>query len=110
MASFSLAGGFYSEALRDTELYDIGLEFDDSSRPQISRASYNKSLRLTVRSFKASPASGGNTQDSSSNYPVVQLRSIDSNRSHSFRSIHARLVESSFTSYDREISLSARAW
>ena len=27
-----------------------------------------------------SQASGGNTQDSSTNYPVVQLRSIDSNQ------------------------------
>jgi hypothetical protein len=75
-----LAGGtFYSDALRDVELYDIGLEFDDSSRPQIARASYKKNLRLSGSLFQGlSPASGGNTQDSSSNYPVVQLRNIDS--------------------------------
>ena len=38
-------------------------------------------LRLTGSRFQGiSQASGGNTQDSSSNYPIVQLRSIDSSQ------------------------------
>ena len=77
-----LAGGtFYSNPLQTAERYDIGLAFADAWRPQISSARYNKSLRLTGSLFQGiSQASGGNTQDSSSNYPVVQLRNIDSSQ------------------------------
>ena len=40
-----------------------------------------KRLLLTGSRFQGiSQASGGNTQDSSSNYPVVQLRSIDNSQ------------------------------
>jgi hypothetical protein len=74
-ASGNSAGGFTPTA----KLYHVGLDFDESWRPEISRASFSKSLRLTGSLFQGvSQASGGNTQDSSSNYPVVQLRSIDS--------------------------------
>ena len=38
-------------------------------------------LQLTGSRFQGiSQASGGNTQDSSSNYPIVQLRSIDNSQ------------------------------
>jgi hypothetical protein len=38
-------------------------------------------LRLTGSLFQGvSQASGGNTQDSSSNYPVVQLRNLDNSQ------------------------------
>ena len=63
------------------ELYDIGLDFDDSWRPQIARARFNKNLRLSGSLFQGvSQASGGNTQDSSSNYPIVQLHRIDNDQ------------------------------
>ena len=77
-----LAGGyFYSEPLQTAELYDIGLDFKDSWRPQISSARFSNSLRLTGSLFQGiSQASGGNTADSSTNYPIVQLRSIDSSQ------------------------------
>jgi hypothetical protein len=60
------------------ELYHVGLDFDEAWRPQIARANYKKTLRLSGSLFQGiSQASGGNTEDSASNYPVVQLRSID---------------------------------
>jgi hypothetical protein len=67
--------------LTSAELYDVGLDFDDSWRPEIASARFSKSLRLTGSLFQGvSQASGGNTQDSSSNYPIVQLRNIDSSQ------------------------------
>ena len=68
-----------------TELYDVGLGFSSDWRPQIETAplrliSGNR-LRLTGSLFQGiSQASGGNTQDSSTNYPIVQLRSVDSSQ------------------------------
>ena len=71
----------YSAPLQTAELYDIGLDFKDSWRPQISSARFSNSLRLTGSLFQGiSQASGGNTADSSTNYPIVQLRSIDSSQ------------------------------
>src|SRR6185503_12043421 len=63
------------------ELYDGGLGFDSAWQPQIAtltmRADHR--LRLTGSRFQGiSQASGGNVQDSATNYPVVQLRHIDS--------------------------------
>jgi large repetitive protein len=70
-----------SSSTRSTELYDVGLDFDDAWRPEIARARWSNSLRLTGSLFQGiSQASSGNTQDSSSNYPVVQLRSIDNSQ------------------------------
>jgi uncharacterized delta-60 repeat protein len=66
-----------------TELYDIGLGFVRPDwQPQITTATSplitGSSLILTGSRFQGiSQASGGNFQDSSTNYPVVQLRSID---------------------------------
>jgi len=77
-----VAGGFNGGLLASAELYDVGLGFSSAWQPQITTApatlvSGNK-LILTGFLFKGiSQASGGNFQDSSSNYPVVQLRSID---------------------------------
>ena len=46
-----------------------------------SKLTTGKRLLLTGSLFQGiSQASGGNTQDSSSNYPIVQLRSIDSSQ------------------------------
>lgn len=75
-----VAGGTNnSGTLSSAELYDVGLGFSNSWQPKIhSLKLTNGKLLLTGSLFQGiSQASGGNTQDSSSNYPIVQLRSID---------------------------------
>ena len=68
------------------ELYDIGLGFVRPDwQPQIATATSplisGSSLTLTGSRFQGiSQASGGNFQDSSTNYPVVQLRNIDNSQ------------------------------
>src|SRR5262249_13579636 len=68
------------------ELYDIGLGFMGPDwQPQISAATsplaLGSSFMLTGSRFQGiSQASGGNPQDSSMNYPVVQLRDIDNSQ------------------------------
>ena len=63
------------------ELYDVGLGFHKAAQPKIATVSFTSRahrLELTGSRFQGvSQASGGNTQDSSSNYPVVQLRHVD---------------------------------
>src|SRR5262249_11753453 len=78
-----LTGGYPypSIALDSTELYDTGLGYKRAWRPKIGNLKFtgDKRLRLGCSLFQGiSQASGGNVQDSSSNYPIVQLRSIDS--------------------------------
>ena len=67
------------------EWYDVGLGFDGGWRPRISSVSpkalvSGNSLTLTGTGFRGiSEASGGNSsQDSPTDYPVVQLRSLES--------------------------------
>ena len=71
-------------SLASAELYDIGLGFIRPDwQPQIATATFTSgnSLMLTGSRFQGiSQASGGNFQDSSTNYPVVQLRSIDNSQ------------------------------
>jgi hypothetical protein len=82
------AGGLvpFGNFLASAELYDVGLGFSSDWQPQIATAtsiltSGNRRLMLNGSLFQGiSQASGGNTQDSSSNYPIVQLRSIDSSQ------------------------------
>ena len=63
------------------ELYDVGLGFSSASQPGITVAKAGKRLQLTGSQFQGvSQGSGGNTQDSSSNYPIVQLRNIDNSQ------------------------------
>ena len=72
--------------LSSAELYDVGLGFMRPDwQPQIATANsplvLGGSLKLTGSRFKGiSQASGGNTQDSSTNYPVTQLRNIDNSQ------------------------------
>ena len=79
-------GGGTSGALSSAELYDIGLGFIPGWQPQITTATsplvLGSSLMLTGSRFQGiSQASGGNNfQDSSTNYPVVQLRNIDNSQ------------------------------
>jgi hypothetical protein len=66
--------------LPSAEIYDVGLRFHRAAQPKIATATFSSSdhrVELTGSLFQGiSQASGGNTQDSSSNYPVVQLRAI----------------------------------
>jgi hypothetical protein len=77
-----VAGGVNSSFLASAELYDIGLGFVASSQPLISSATSPLQLTTTnlvlsgSRFQGLSGASSGNTQDSSTNYPLVQLRSL----------------------------------
>jgi hypothetical protein len=75
-----VAGGPYTATI--AELYNPGLGFAEDWRPQIS--SLNPSLlsggRLTlsgVRFRGLSEASGGATNDSPTDYPLVQFRRLD---------------------------------
>jgi len=65
------------------ELYDVGLGFRGGWQPVIGRVQMTASYRLQLTGLRfqgISPGSGGNFQDSSTNYPVVQLRSIDNSQ------------------------------
>jgi hypothetical protein len=74
-----VAGGLGSTA----ELYDVGLGFSASWQPQISSVtspviSGGGTAALTGSKFRGiSEGSGGTTQDSPADYPVVQLRRLD---------------------------------
>ena len=66
-----------------TELYDVGLAFSASCQPQITTARSpllpGGNLALTGSGFRGiSGGSSGNSQDSPADYPVVQLRSVES--------------------------------
>jgi uncharacterized delta-60 repeat protein len=82
-----VAGGYNNgNAIVSAELYDIGLGFVRPDwQPQIATVTspliLGSSLTLTGSRFQGiSQASGGNFQDSSTNYPVVQLRNIDNSQ------------------------------
>ena len=79
-----VAGGGDSNwlALSSAEVYDIGLGFTNSWQPQIatvtSPLSLGSSLVVTGAQFRGvSEGSSGNSQDSSADYPLVQLRRLD---------------------------------
>jgi subtilisin-like proprotein convertase family protein/N-acetylneuraminic acid mutarotase len=80
-----VAGGDDSNGnpLSNSELYDEGLGFDPSWQPRIatftSPLNYGDSMAITGSGFRGiSEGSGGNTQDSPADYPLVQLRSVES--------------------------------
>jgi choline dehydrogenase-like flavoprotein len=75
-------GNGLSGVLSSAELYDVGLGFTNSWQPQIatitSPLSLGDSMVLTGSQFRGiSEGSGGNTQSSPADYPVVQLRRLD---------------------------------
>ncbi len=78
-----VAGGYESGRPSSAELYDVGLGFDAPGQPQIatftSPLTNSGCLVLTGSRFRGvSGGSGGNgSQDSSADYPVVQLRRLD---------------------------------
>jgi hypothetical protein len=67
-------------ALTSAELYDVGLGFHKIAQPKIATARFGNPahwVQLNGSLFQGiSQASGGTTQDSSTNYPLVQLRSL----------------------------------
>ena len=61
------------------QFYNVGLGFSGSLRPAIDAATITRNGRVQLigSQFQGiSQASDGSAQDSSSNYPLVQLRSI----------------------------------
>jgi WD40 repeat protein len=88
----------------NADLYDVGLGFSSECQPDIDRTPLplrsGTRLRLAGSLFQGiSQASGGNTQDSSSNYPIVQLRRLDNDQV-TFLSVDPRRdwSDTSFTS------------
>jgi hypothetical protein len=78
-----VAGGYGGNVLSSAELYDVGLGFNSFWQPQIAMAtlplSLGGSLTLSGSQFRGiSGASSGNSQDSAADYPVVQMRSLES--------------------------------
>ena len=80
-----IAGGYnpIQHVLSSTELYDVGLGYSNKWQPQITTATsplnLGGSLVVTGAQFRGiAEGSGGNSQDSSTDYPLVQLRSIES--------------------------------
>lgn len=77
-----MAGGRNSSGfLASAELYDTGLGFNEVWRPVLSSVSSSLPLAdalVTLGSqFKGiGEASGGTTQSSPTNYPLVQIRSL----------------------------------
>ncbi len=70
-------------ALRSAEVYDPGLGYSPSWRPQIatctSPLSFGNSLVLMGSKFRGiSEGSAGHSQSSSADYPLVQVRSLES--------------------------------
>ncbi|MEI6713971.1 MAG: SUMF1/EgtB/PvdO family nonheme iron enzyme, partial [Verrucomicrobiota bacterium] len=76
---FVAGGNNGSTAISSCELFDPGLGFSPAWQPQITTANFSvgNKLVLTGTLFTGtSNASNGNYQDSASNFPVVQLRSL----------------------------------
>jgi subtilisin-like proprotein convertase family protein len=77
-------GSGNSGVLQSAELYDVGLGFSPAWQPLIatfnSPINFGDSLMLTGSQFRGvSEGSGGNSsQNSPADYPVVQLRSVES--------------------------------
>jgi hypothetical protein len=79
-----VVGGYNgASALADAEIYDVGLGCTNTSQPQITAATsplnLGSSLVVTGAQFRGiAEGSSGNSQDSATDYPLVQLRSIES--------------------------------
>ena len=75
----------FCAALASAELYDVGLGFRSDWQPEIDRAprkllAGNRLILKGSRFQGISQASGGAFQDSSTNYPIVQLRCLDNSQ------------------------------
>jgi N-acetylneuraminic acid mutarotase len=81
-----VSGGCGTGYLPGSELFDAGLGFSTGSQPQISSAptslSSGGSIALTGSGFRGtSAASSGGVADSATNYPLLQLRSLENGQS-----------------------------
>ncbi len=79
-----VAGGYAGSAIAGAEVFDRELAFEDAWRPILNPISsplaLGHSLSLTgsgFRGFQGSEASGGGTNNSATNYPLVQIRRLD---------------------------------
>ncbi len=80
------AGGYNGSYLASSELYDPGLGFAAGWQPQITATNSplqpGGKLTLSGSNFRGvSGASSGTARDSSSNFPVVQLRQLEGTQS-----------------------------
>jgi len=79
-----VTGGYFGNGNTNrAELYDVGLGFSNSWRPQITAISspinLGGNLVITGAQFRGlSGGSSGSSQDSPTDYPLVQLRSLES--------------------------------
>jgi hypothetical protein len=76
-------GGIVTGSLVNTELYDIGLGFSSAWQPQISilpsALTSGSPLVINGSGFRGvSEGSGGNVKSSPADFPVVELRSLES--------------------------------
>jgi N-acetylneuraminic acid mutarotase len=81
LAAGGTAGDFSSGILTNAELYNVGLGFSNSWQPQITSVYRfdDGSVWVIGSKFRGiAEGSGGNTQDSPADIPVLQLRSIES--------------------------------
>jgi N-acetylneuraminic acid mutarotase len=79
-----VVGGESNGILASAEVYDQGLGFDEGWRPTVSTISspltLGNSLSLVgsgYRGYKYTEASGGGTNNSTTNYPIVQIQRMD---------------------------------
>ena len=82
VAGGSDSGGYGT--LASAEVFDRGLGFEDAWRPGLNRIVWpltpGQRLSLTgsgFRGYQRSEASGGGTNNSATNYPLVQIRRLD---------------------------------
>ena len=98
-----VVGGFGGGYHASAELYDRGLGFIPAWRPLISsvpsKVKPGDTISLTGTRFKGiSEASGGATNNSASNFPIVQLRRIDNEAIHYLQSNAAGWTDTKFVS------------
>jgi Galactose oxidase, central domain len=77
-----ITGGHTTNSLTSAEVFNPYVSFSNVPQPQVTSATTlldpGSNLTVTGSQFRGnSEASGGNTQDSSADYPLVQLRSIE---------------------------------
>jgi hypothetical protein len=80
-----LTGGHNAITLASAEVFEVGLSFSNSWQPQVTSVTPSLDLggvvTMTGAQFRGvSQGSYGDSQDSSTDYPLVQLRSIESGR------------------------------
>jgi len=79
------AGGYKGNYLTNAELYNLGQGYTNTSQPQIaaitSAFKLGSSLVITGAQFRGvTEGSTGNSQDSAADYPLLQLRSLESSQ------------------------------